>query len=86
MIQLEYNLISIISMSTLKLTVKEIIDLVQQLPPQEQDQIRQAMTTHQQQREQTPIKQRIPDLYPDAIIIDDDFNAPLPDEFWLGEE
>lgn len=25
-------------------------------------------------------------LHPGAITISDDFNDPLPDEFWLGEE
>lgn len=29
---------------------------------------------------------RIPDLHPNAIIISNDFDEPLPDEFWLGEE
>jgi antitoxin (DNA-binding transcriptional repressor) of toxin-antitoxin stability system len=29
---------------------------------------------------------RIPDLHSNAIIISDDFDEPLPDEFWLGEE
>jgi hypothetical protein len=30
-------------------------------------------------------KTRIPDLGKGQILISDDFNAPLPDEFWLGE-
>jgi hypothetical protein len=25
-------------------------------------------------------------LHPDAFVISDDFDAPLPDSFWLGEE
>ncbi|HEX3051929.1 MAG TPA: hypothetical protein VHP83_14815 [Aggregatilineaceae bacterium] len=29
--------------------------------------------------------QRIPDLFPGGWI-SDDFDDPLPDEFWLGEE
>ena len=29
---------------------------------------------------------RIPDLHKDAIWISDDFDEPLPDEFWLGSE
>ncbi|PSF34540.1 toxin-antitoxin (TA) system antitoxin [Aphanothece hegewaldii CCALA 016] len=29
---------------------------------------------------------RIPDLHPNAIIMSEDFDEPLPDEFWLGEE
>ncbi len=30
-------------------------------------------------------KSRIPDLYP-GIWMSDDFDDPLPDEFWLGKE
>jgi len=30
-------------------------------------------------------KERIPDLHPGGWM-SDDFNAPLPDHFWLGEE
>ncbi|ACK64753.1 hypothetical protein PCC8801_0668 [Rippkaea orientalis PCC 8801] len=29
---------------------------------------------------------RVPDLFPNSIIISEDFDEPLPDEFWLGEE
>ena len=29
---------------------------------------------------------RIPDLHPGAFQPSDDFDAPLPDEFWLGQE
>lgn len=33
-----------------------------------------------------PSKQpRIPDLFP-SFWMSDDFNDPLPDEFWLGED
>jgi antitoxin (DNA-binding transcriptional repressor) of toxin-antitoxin stability system len=31
-------------------------------------------------------KQRIAPLHPGAIEMSDDFDAPLPDEFWLGKE
>ena len=35
----------------------------------------------------TPVEagQRIPDLHPGGWM-SDDFDEPLPDEFWLGEE
>lgn len=29
---------------------------------------------------------RIPDLHPNAIIMSEDFDEPLRDEFWLREE
>jgi antitoxin (DNA-binding transcriptional repressor) of toxin-antitoxin stability system len=31
-----------------------------------------------------PPPTRIPNLHPGAIKLSDDFDAPLPDEFWLG--
>ncbi len=30
-------------------------------------------------------KQRVAPLHPGAIEMSDDFNAPLPDDFWLGK-
>ena len=30
--------------------------------------------------------ERTPGLHPGAFVISDDFDAPLPDSFWLGEE
>jgi len=30
-------------------------------------------------------RQRVAPLHPGAIEMSDDFNAPLPDEFWLGK-
>ena len=32
------------------------------------------------------LQQRIPDLEKGKYWMSDDFNDPLPDEFWLGEE
>jgi len=32
-----------------------------------------------------PVEPRIPDLYP-GMWMSDDFNDPLPDEFWLGQD
>jgi hypothetical protein len=31
-------------------------------------------------------RQRTPNLEQGKILMSDDFNAPLPDAFWLGEE
>ncbi len=33
-----------------------------------------------------PLKKRIPGLSQGMAIIRDDFDDPLPDEFWFGEE
>jgi antitoxin (DNA-binding transcriptional repressor) of toxin-antitoxin stability system len=33
-----------------------------------------------------PVKSRIAPLHPGGMEVSDDFDAPLPDEFWLGKE
>jgi hypothetical protein len=33
-----------------------------------------------------PSTERQPGLHPGAFVISDDFDDPLPDSFWLGEE
>jgi hypothetical protein len=33
-----------------------------------------------------PLADRQPGLHPGAFVISDDFDDPLPDSFWLGEE
>jgi antitoxin (DNA-binding transcriptional repressor) of toxin-antitoxin stability system len=35
---------------------------------------------------ETQPKQRIPGLHAGAMTMSDDFDDPLPDEFWLGNE
>ncbi|MBE9213415.1 hypothetical protein IQ247_12185 [Plectonema cf. radiosum LEGE 06105] len=32
------------------------------------------------------VQERKPGLYPGAFVVHDDFDQPLPDAFWLGEE
>jgi hypothetical protein len=32
------------------------------------------------------IEKRVPNLHPDVCVFGDDFDDPLPDSFWLGEE
>lgn len=32
------------------------------------------------------IVRRVPDLHPGAFVFGDDFDEPLPDSFWLGED
>lgn len=34
----------------------------------------------------TTSKERIPGLHPGAFVMREDFDDPLPDCFWLGEE
>lgn len=37
-------------------------------------------------QEQSERKERVLGLHPGAMEASDDFDAPLPDSFWLGEE
>lgn len=32
-----------------------------------------------------PLKPRIPNLHPGSMTMSEDFDDPLPDEFWTGE-
>jgi antitoxin (DNA-binding transcriptional repressor) of toxin-antitoxin stability system len=32
-----------------------------------------------------PAQKRIAPLHPNAMVATEDFDAPLPDEFWLGQ-
>jgi len=34
----------------------------------------------------TPSARRVPGLHPDAMIASEDFDAPLPDDFWMGSQ
>ena len=35
--------------------------------------------------EKVALKQRQPGLHPGSMVMSDDFDDPLPDEFWLGQ-
>jgi prevent-host-death family protein len=36
--------------------------------------------------EEVPKKERVLDMHPGTIWMSDDFDDPLPDEFWLGDD
>ncbi|MEA5507142.1 DUF2281 domain-containing protein [Halotia wernerae UHCC 0503] len=68
-------------------TTSELIAKLQTLAPEQQQQVLDFVEFLAQkyvQPEQPPQK-RIPDLNKGEIWMSDDFNDPLPDEFWLGE-
>jgi antitoxin (DNA-binding transcriptional repressor) of toxin-antitoxin stability system len=33
----------------------------------------------------SPARERKPELHPEAFVVNDDFDEPLPDSFWMGE-
>ncbi|HYW20757.1 MAG TPA: DUF2281 domain-containing protein [Nodularia sp. (in: cyanobacteria)] len=67
-------------------TTSELIAKLQTLAPEHQQQVLDFVEFLAQKYTQTqPHEKRIPDLNKGEIWMSDDFNEPLPDEFWLGE-
>jgi mRNA-degrading endonuclease RelE of RelBE toxin-antitoxin system len=71
-------------------TTSELISKLQTLAPEQQQQVLDfveflAQKYAQPEETSQPPQQRIPDLNRGEIWMSDDFNDPLPDEFWMGE-
>jgi mRNA-degrading endonuclease RelE of RelBE toxin-antitoxin system len=71
-------------------TTSEIVAKLQSLAPEQQQQVLDfveflAQKYNQPQETKETPKKRVPDLNKGQIWMSDDFNDPLPDEFWLGE-
>jgi hypothetical protein len=68
------------------MTLQDLIQEAQQLTWQEQFQLATRLLQWVEAEMQTqPLKERQPDLHPNVFVMTDDFDAPLPDSFWLGE-
>lgn len=68
-------------------TTSEIIAKLQTLAPEQQQQVLDFVEFLAQKYvipQEIP-KQRVMDLFKGQIWMSDDFNDPLPDEFWMGE-
>ncbi len=68
-------------------TTSELIAKLQTLAPEQQQQVLdfvEFLAQKYTQSEQVP-EQRILGLNQGEIWMSDDFNDPLPDDFWLGE-
>lgn len=69
----------------------ELISKLQNLPVEQQQQVLDFIDflTHKyistSDKYQKKTRQRVLGLYENQIWMSDDFNEPLPDEFWLGE-
>ena len=69
-----------------------LIAKVQSLPPAQQQtlldfvEFLEHKNTQSQVFPAQPGQQRVPDLNRGEVWMSEDFNEPLPDEFWLGEE
>lgn len=71
-------------------TVQDVLTIAKQLTPVEQLEVIQALSQVLQQRyatqaaEPAPMTPRALGLHAGKVWVSDDFDAELPDEFWLG--
>ena len=66
-------------------TLAEIEAATDELPPEEAEHLLQHLT-ERLRRPPAVAGERIANLHPGAFQPTADFDAPLPDEFWLGKE
>jgi hypothetical protein len=68
-------------------TTSKLIAKLQTLAPEQQLQVLDFVEFLVQKYPQTqqPLQQRVLGLNQGEVWISDDFNDPLPDEFWLGK-
>ncbi|MEA5597757.1 DUF2281 domain-containing protein [Rivularia sp. UHCC 0363] len=76
---------------TLDIT-KSLVAKLQSLAPEQQQTLldfAEFLVQRHSQPQATPsqaVQQRVPDLNRGEIWMSEDFNEPLPDEFWMGEQ
>ena len=66
-------------------TLAEIEHAAEELPPEEFA-ILLAHLAERSRSKCAPPRERVAGLHPGAIVMSPDFDAPLPDEFWLGKD
>ena len=64
----------------------DLLQAVDSLSPEQKRLLREHMNNESVQIEVDLSKPRVFDLHPGAMWTSDDFDDPLPDEFWLGED
>lgn len=63
-----------------------LLEQVRSLTPEQQQEVLDFAAFLRQKASSMPKKKRTPGLHKgDGYWMADDFDAPLPDEFWLGE-
>lgn len=63
---------------------KKLLHEIEILPPELQKQVSEFVVFLRRQQQKQQIKKRTVGEYANKIVIHDDFDAPLDDEFWLG--
>ncbi|MEL6526763.1 MAG: DUF2281 domain-containing protein [Chloroflexota bacterium] len=68
------------------MTRKQILEAVRALPyPERKQLLHDIIDTLGEAKTEIP-SERVPGLHAGTTWMSDDFDAPLPDEFWLGDE
>jgi len=65
---------------------QQLLHEIEILPVELQKQVFDFVTFLRRQQQKQANKSRTVGEYRGKIVIHDDFDAPLPDEFWLGEK
>jgi len=65
---------------------QELLQEIEVLPPELQKQVADFVAFLHKQQQKQLIKKRTVGEYKDKIVIHEDFDEPLGDEFWLGEK
>jgi hypothetical protein len=64
----------------------ELIKVIDQLSAEQKRILQERLNFEGAEMPSQPLKKRIAGLGEGTIWISDDFDDPLPDEFWLGED
>jgi hypothetical protein len=78
-------------MLTIPIQFDDLLKVVEKLSPEQKRILREHLETDEEIEtvsdiQEPPLTERIPNLHPGAIWTSEDFDDPLPDEFWLGED
>lgn len=65
---------------------QRLLQEIEILPPELQKQVSDFVVFLRKQQQKQIIKKRTVGEYKDKIVIHEDFDEPLGDEFWLGEK
>jgi hypothetical protein len=65
---------------------QQLLHEIEILPPELQKQVSDFVVFLRKQQQKQLVKKRTVGEYKDKIVIHEDFDEPLGDDFWLGEQ
>jgi hypothetical protein len=68
------------------LNFNELMEAVEQLSDEQKRALKQRLEELEAVTTQNQLKPRTPNLHPGSVWMSDDFDDPLPDEFWFGDD